>query len=210
MRVRLDTSEWTRGTRGLDGDIAKAATETMDIVTVGVKETLRAQVTGSGMGTRLANTWRGQRYPRTGNSINAAAFVYSNAPNIVDAFDRGATIVPLDGKKYLAIPTDNVPARKRGGGFGGRGTKMNPFEVETSFNQDLRFTRTHKGTLIAFIDKSATKGRRGYRRAHTGRSKDIIVMFILIPSARIPKKLDIDAAANEWAGRVQSILADRL
>lgn len=196
-------------------DMAVAVTRTADRIEAGLKGELRAQVTGSGLGARLANSWRGRRYPEQRNSLSAAAFVWSKAPHIIDAFDRGATILPLGGRRYLAIPTENVPPRRRGGGFGGRGAKMNPFEVETAFNQDLVFTRTAKGTLIAFIEAVAAKNKRGFRspslkRLRDGRPVDIVVMFILIPSAKLPRKLDIDAAAERWAGRADDILGEEI
>ena len=70
----------------------------------GAQGGLASQVTGAGLGQRLANTIRANRYPRSGESINAASLVFSRAPKIVDAFDRGALIRSKHGF-YLAIPT---------------------------------------------------------------------------------------------------------
>lgn len=198
---------------GTETDIARAAAKTADDVTDGLKTDLRASVTGAGLGTRLANTWRGQRYPKNRASIDAAAFVFSKAPDIIDAFDRGATIVPLNGKKYLAIPTDNVPGRQRGSGY--HGTKMNPFDVETAFNQDLKFIKTRKGTLLAVIDAVKARSGSGVRpvtrgRTRQGRAVQQVVMFIMIPAAHMPKKFDIDTIANKWAANVESLLAENL
>lgn len=38
----------------------------------GLKAELRGQITGAGLGTRLANTWRGEVYPKGQPSIGAA------------------------------------------------------------------------------------------------------------------------------------------
>jgi hypothetical protein len=50
---------------------------------------LRGQVTGAGLGERLAKSWRGDLYPKGGMSINAAGFVYTKAPEIIGAFAYG-------------------------------------------------------------------------------------------------------------------------
>ena len=86
-------------------------------VTVGVTRTgealkaaWRAQVTGAGLGRRLANAIRANRYPRSGESISAASLVFSRAAEITDAFDRGVLIRSKHGL-WLAIPTAEAGTR---------------------------------------------------------------------------------------------------
>ena len=43
--------------------------------TDGLKLSMRRQVTSAGLGQRMANTWRGDLYPRGQNSIRAAGMV---------------------------------------------------------------------------------------------------------------------------------------
>jgi hypothetical protein len=45
--------------------------------TDGLKLSMRRQVTSAGLGQRMANTWRGDLYPRGQNSIRAAGMVYT-------------------------------------------------------------------------------------------------------------------------------------
>lgn len=184
-----------------------AVTAGMTEATDGLKREIREQVTGAGLGTRLANTVRGTVYPRGQKSLDAAGLVYTKAPKLLEVFERGATIVPKDGSKYLAIPTANVP-RKAGGR--GRG-KMTPVEVEATFNQDLKFAKAGNGRLIAYVDALGAKSGKGYRRAtarrlKSGRSAVSVVMFVMIPVARLRKRLDIQGAGERWAGRLDSLI----
>jgi hypothetical protein len=57
----------------------------------------RMQITGAGLGTRLANSIRSQTFPRSGESLDAAALVWSKAPVIVGAHDTGPLIRSRNG-----------------------------------------------------------------------------------------------------------------
>jgi len=200
----------------LGDDIARGATGAMSEVSAGLKAELRQQAESAGLGGKVANTWRGVTYPVGGRvSLSPASFVFSKAPKIVDAFERAPVIRTVNGRKYLAIPTENVPR------LGTRGhPRMTPAEVETFFNQDLKFARTKSGRLLAYID--AVGGAKGFRRAsgkqlgRLYRGKGVparhtqVVMFILTPTAKMPKRFNVDEAAAHWADQVPSILERRL
>ena len=70
----------------------------------GLKLGWRRQVTGAGLGTRLANSIRSEVFPKAGASLNAAAVVWSKAPVIIGAHDAGPLIRAKNGH-WLAIPT---------------------------------------------------------------------------------------------------------
>ena len=105
----------------IDGDLSASLEAEIvaaeKAVTVGVARTgealkaaWRAQVTGAGLGRRLANAIRANRYPRSGESISAASLVFSRAAEITDAFDRGVLIRSKHGL-WLAIPTAEAGTR---------------------------------------------------------------------------------------------------
>ena len=90
--------------------------------------------------------------------------------------------------------------------------QMTPDEVETTFNQDLKFERTKKGSLIAFIDAVQAKSGQGYRRATKkrlgqGRTQQSVVMFFFVPVAQLQKRLNPDEIVDAWAARVPGLLA---
>ena len=109
----------------IDGDLSASLEAEIvaaeKAVTVGVARTgealkaaWRAQVTGAGLGRRLANAIRANRYPRSGESISAASLVFSRAAEITDAFDRGVLIRSKHGL-WLAIPTPEAGTRASAG-----------------------------------------------------------------------------------------------
>jgi hypothetical protein len=61
----------------------RAVTAGIREATDGLKTELRRQISSAGLGTRLANTWRGEVYPKGQPSIGAAGYVWSKAPGIV-------------------------------------------------------------------------------------------------------------------------------
>lgn len=85
-------------------DIERAVTSGMRDAADGLKQDLREDVVAAGLGERLSRTWRGKTFPEVGDSAEAAAYVWSRAPKIVDAFDRGVVIRSSRGL-FLAIPT---------------------------------------------------------------------------------------------------------
>jgi hypothetical protein len=82
-----------------------------------LKTKLRRQVTTAGLGQRLANSWRDRHYPN--EKLDAASLVYTEAPQIIRAFDEGAVIRSRRGR-FLAIPTENAPRK------GADGNRISP------------------------------------------------------------------------------------
>lgn len=85
-----------------------------------LKNDWRGQITGAGLGQRLAHSIRNKTYPERGESLDAAAFVWSKAPKILHAHDEGALIRSKHGF-YLAIPTEAA-------GKGRGGARLTPLE----------------------------------------------------------------------------------
>lgn len=183
-------------------------------VTQGVAETARlvqanwrAQVAGAGLGKRLAGTIRQQVYPRGQPSPNAAALVWSKAPEIVGAHERGALISSANGF-YLAIPT---PAAGRGT----RGARLTPGEWEARRGIRLRFVyrRGKPSFLVADNARINARGLGVASRSKTGRGVATVPIFILVPQVRLKKRLDLQGAAREGAmalpSRIRAAAASR-
>ena len=51
---------------------ARAVTKGVSLAANGLKIAMRTQVKSAGLGSRLANTWRGDVYPKAKNSVSAA------------------------------------------------------------------------------------------------------------------------------------------
>lgn len=202
MRVVADPDRTFRLVVGdLEGDVAEAATGAMRETTYKALRELRGQVTSAGLGKRLANTWRDRIFPQKRRSMTPTGYIWSNAPDIIDSFNRGAQIVPIAGSRFLAIPTSAVP---RTGGRRGSSRAMTPEQVEHHFNADLFFQRKSNGRVLAFLNLIAARNsRKGFRgqtkgRLAAGRASQQVLMFILVPVSRMPKLLDIDAVVQRW------------
>lgn len=170
----------------------------------GIKADWRGQVTGAGLGARLANTVRGRTFPGGGKpSLDPAAYVFSRAPVLMYAYSEGVTITTVNGAKFLAIPSRNVPLKARG-------RKMTPLDVEVSFNQDLILIPRH-GRILAFVNAVASASRKGWRKATPkrlaqGRDLQLVFMFTLVPQVQVRKRLDLDSIAAKWADRVGELI----
>lgn len=195
-------------------DVEKAVTAAMDDVAVGLKTELREQVIGAGLGGRLANTWRGRRYPVSGFSVDAAAFVWSKAPHIIDAFERGATIRSQRGL-WLAIPTPAAGAT--GLDASGAKKRITPGGWERRTGLRLRFVY-RRGAPSLLVADDARLGKSGLARSRVRTTKSgnpyvsingrqTIVVFILVPQVTLRKRLDVEGAGNRWADRVPSLIA---
>jgi len=185
----------------------EAATGTRD-AGCGLKTKLRRQVTGAGLGQRLARTWRDRHYDNRG--LDAASLVYTKAPQIIRAFDEGAVVRAKRGR-FLAIPTENAPRR----GVGGR--RISPSTFPEHRFGPLRFVPRPSGPSLLVVDgvrasfSRKTGELRGFRRAsdrarRTGAGLTTVVMFVLVPQVKLPKRLNVARAAERWSGRLPGLV----
>lgn len=171
------------------------------------KLALRGDVISAGLGPRLANTWRGDIYPKSANArTHSPAVVFrvndraktkredsfgntstiASAADIIQAHTAGPTITSRNGL-YMAIPTKNTPRKGR--------RYATPTEVETMFNQDLTIIKGRGQQLLAFVDAVSAKSGRGFRestsrRAAAGRKTQMVLMFILVRQVTLQKRLN--------------------
>lgn len=218
MRVDVDFDGLTAVMQEIEGDVAGAATAAMKESTYKALLTLRRQVTSNGLGQRLANTWRDRVFPEQRRSMTPSGYIWSNAPDIVDSFNRGAVIRPMGGAKYLWIPTKNVPRARGRVNVRGRvikGGAMSPEEVENMFNDQLTIRRGKNGSLLAFIDVVRARNGRAVRsvtkrRVAAGRKAEPVLMFVLRRTVALPRLLDIEGVAAQWATNFEARLSSRL
>lgn len=168
---------------------------------------MRGQITSAGLGTRLANTWRSEVYPKGQASVAAAGFVWSKAPGIVRLDADGAVIRSKRGL-FLAIPT---PA----GRFGDRRQKITPGAWERIHGQRLRFVYRRSGPSLLVADNVRLSGR-GRVAANTGRrrgatytrlsGRTTVPLFVLVPQVTVRKRLDVDGATRKWVAALPQLV----
>ena len=76
---------------------ARAVTKGVSLAANGLKTAMRTQVKSAGLGSRLANTWRGDVYPKAKNSVSAAGVVYTKAQKIMEGFEYQTVVRGKDG-----------------------------------------------------------------------------------------------------------------
>ncbi|MDH4442136.1 MAG: DUF6441 family protein [Rhizobium sp.] len=111
MKFTIERPDLGKALAETEKDIERAVTWGMRDAADGLKQDLREDVVAAGIGERLSRAWRGKTFPEVGESAEAAAYVWSRARKIIDAFNRGVVIRSARGL-FLSIPT--AAAGKRG------------------------------------------------------------------------------------------------
>jgi hypothetical protein len=200
MKLRLDidpdlvalmAAEIAAGERAVTAAIREAGT--------GLKLAWRGQITGAGLGTRLARSIRSEQFPKARPSLNAAAVVWSKAPVIVGAHDTGPLIRSKSGF-WLAIPTPAAGKSLRGG-------RISPGEWERRTGLRLRFVYRRTGpSLLVAEGRLNTKGRAVASRSKTGRGKVTTPIFLLVPQVKLAKRLDLNRDAEHALDNVPGLI----
>jgi hypothetical protein len=191
MRLKLDIdpdivammqAEIAAGERAVSAAIREAGTD--------LKSAWRGQITGAGLGARLARTIRAEQFPKATPSLNAAALVWSKAPVIIGAHDTGPLIRSRNGL-WLAIPTAAAGKSTRGG-------RIIPDAWQRRTGLRLRFIYRRRGpSLLVAEGRLNTKGRAVASRSKTGRGVVTAPIFLLVPQVKLRKRLDLARDAQQ-------------
>jgi hypothetical protein len=177
----------------------RAVTAAMRAAGTDLKLAWRGQITGAGLGARLANSIRSEVFPKAGVSLSAAAVVWSKAPVIVGAHDAGPLIRSKNGL-WLAIP---APAA--GKALGGRRITPGAWERKTGLRLRFVYRRTGPSLLVA-EGRLNTKGQAVASRSKTGRGLATAPIFLLVPQVKLPKRLDLARDAERAYDAVPGLI----
>ena len=177
----------------------KAVSVAMRAASTNLKSDWRAQITRARLGQRLANTIRSKTYPAAGESLEAAALIWSNAPQIIGAHDTGPLIRSKDGF-WLAIPT---PAA----GKGTRGKALTPGEWERRRGLRLRFVYRRRGPSLLVADgRLNSRGLGVASRSKTGRGQSTVPIFLLVPQVKLAKRLSLARDAERAQAAIPALI----
>lgn len=192
---------------------AGAVTAGVRAATDGLKADLRRAIIGGGLGDRLPNAVRSQVFPRRGVSLSAAGWIFvkgKRTREIIDAYATGITI-RARGKRFLAIPTaaGRGLIKARGGAAYLSGRYGLGIETRLVVPRD----RNKPWLIVANLRQGRGK-RGGYRKptaaAIKRRDFEEVVLFILVPEAKVRKRFTIDGLAQRWADRVPGFIEQAL
>ena len=181
----------------------RAVTSAMRQAGSDLKADWRGQITSADLGQRLARSIRNKTYPERGESLDAAAFIWSKAPKIIHAHDKGVLIrSKLDF--YLAIPTEAA-------GKGRGGARLTPGEWERRRGMRLRFIYRRNGPSLLVAEKARinTRGTAVASRSKTGRGQVTAPIFLLVPQVKLRKRLDLARDAEKVAGAVPRLIVEK-
>ena len=195
MSVRASVESLSAAFQREERALAAGVTAGMRDGTDMLKEGLRSQVRAAGLGTKVANTWRAKTYPERRTSLHPTAYAWSNAPEIAIFFDSGQAIVPLNGHRYLAIPTKRVPRGKRG-------KRLSVGEVMAKLGQRLIVIPGRSGRLLGLYD--ASLGRAGKRRK--GARRELILLFTFVPEVRGQKRTDVRSVVDAVGAEIPLLI----
>jgi len=180
----------------------RAVTAAMKSAGATLKQDWREQITRAGLGHRLPRTIRNRTYPTSGDSINATALVWSNAPEILNAHDRGALIRSKSGF-WLAIPTEAA-------GKGRGGARLTPGAWERRRGMRLRFIYRRNGPSLLVADgRLNIRGLGVASRSKTGRGRATVPIFLLVPQVKLRKRLDLARDAERVARAVPQLIVEK-
>jgi hypothetical protein len=173
----------------------RAVSKAVNVAGTSVKTAWRGQITGAGLGARLARTIRSEQFPKGKPSLNAASLVWSKAPVIVGAHDAGPLIRSRNGF-WLAIPTAAAGKSARGG-------RITPGEWERRSGLRLRFVYRRSGpSLLVAEGRLNARGRAVASRSKTGRGVTTVPIFLLVPQVQLRKRLDLARDASVAQERI--------
>lgn len=177
----------------------KAVTTAMRVAGSNLKSDWRAQITRARLGQRLTKTIRSKTYPAAGESLEAAALIWSNAPQIIGAHDTGPLIRSKDGF-WLAIPT---PAA----GKGTRGKALTPGEWERRRGLRLRFVYRRRGPSLLVADgRLNSRGLGVASRSKTRRGQSTVPIFLLVPQVKLSKRLSLARDAERAQAAIPGLI----
>lgn len=183
----------------------KGVREGLNAAAKGLQGDWRRQVEASGLGSRLARTIRAETFPRMPSS-NAAALVWTRAPALIDAFERGAMIRSKDGF-FLAIPTEAAGQK----GLGRKRITPGGWEQRTGMRLRFVYRRGAPSLLVADNARLNVRGRavlnrRKVRRDGIQTGSQTVPIFIMLPQVKLRKRLDLVPPAERWAARVPQLI----
>lgn len=206
MRLEVDLQGEIEAMLAREVQIAERAVQRgLTAAGKGLQRDWRGQVEGAGLGKRLSRTVRNETFPGGGRtSLNAASLVWTRAPEILGAFERGALIRGKDGL-WLAIPLPAAGTK----GVGNKRITPGGWEQRTGLRLRFIYRKGHHPLLISdgerlhrgYSDPTSWKSTQRKRAA-----KVWTPIFVLVPQVKLRKRLDLVRDGDRWAGRVPGLI----
>lgn len=192
-------------------DLHGAYWRAMNRVVEAGKGRLRQDIIGGGFhrAQALANTWRGNVYPREKNSLEVAGWLYNRARQLIEVFESGTVIKVRGNAQFLAIPVGpskaivrRLQAQKKKGLSGrdswGRFQRDDSYvdQVARALGVDLVpiiAKDRQTGVLVAADNRTLTPSGRDAKN----QTRAPTPLFALAKTATLRKRIRGQALVNE-------------
>lgn len=191
---------------GMGDTMAHAATGAMRAAGLTLKTQGRANIGAAGFGGRWQNAWRVNVYPKTGDSLEPAAFGYHKIPYSA-IFEEGGTIAGKKGMLWLPIG-NNVPKAGRRKvatprDLRAKGIKLFTMKGTHSGHPLLGTSiRDNGGKLTLAKLRKGTAGKRGTVHA--------IPLFFGVSSVTLRKRFNISGVAGQVSATLGEVYFAKL
>ena len=189
--------------------IRQASTAAMKEVADLAKERGRQNIAGAGFGKRWQNALRSEAYPKRGESVNAAAWIYHRIP-YAGVFEQGATI---RGNPLMWVPLSTTPSL-------GRRNKLTPKNFESQIGPLFSMRGSKQPLLGAKVAVTKAAARRGppyrvtraaLRRGAAGNGViRTVPVFVGVDTVRIRKRFDLASVADQVAREIPRLYLKNL
>lgn len=181
--------------QGVRDAVSAAGRETMEAMADQGLGRLRASVREAGLGERLANAWRAEVYPKRGNALEPALYIYTKAPEIIRA--QSGMVIRAGARAYLAIPIPGSPAEDFPNP---RGPDTKVDYARARFGERLFMIPPKAGRLgmlavegAAITATGRVSVRQKNKRGQWGKGTMTIPLFWLVPQVTMKPALDPQA-----------------
>jgi hypothetical protein len=180
--------------------LARVATQTMRSVQNTVKTEGRSAISAGIHSSRLANAFRVNLYPYSGDSINPVVFAYHKVPWAGQFEDPQ----PISGFRWLPIEA-NLPGGKRWTPHD-FANQIGPLRRGVAGSKPVLFGEVrvaNSGRVLRLPSKRGNTGNTSFSR----QQKKWLPVFVGISSITDPKRYDITAVVNKASEQIDALYA---
>ncbi|WP_035661447.1 DUF6441 family protein [Bradyrhizobium sp. Ec3.3] len=185
--------------------IVRAATGAVQDAAVELKTIARGNIAAAGFSKKWQNAWRVNVYPKSGYSLDAAAYGFHKIP-YASIFETGGTISAKGGLLWIALPTVPKLGRERATPrkLAQSGVKL--FSMKRAGKSPLLATRLRMAGTVGKLSlaklRRGVSGKRGSVRA--------VPLFFGVRTVTLGKRFNISGVADTVRSRLPDLYLAKL
>ncbi|HAG53536.1 MAG TPA: hypothetical protein DCL21_07100 [Alphaproteobacteria bacterium] len=172
-----------------------------------LKKEMIGQTQRARLGYGLSKSWKVNFYNKSDADKFTKALVYTKSPKIMEGFENAEIRKPTRGRKWIAIPSNNVPKAP--------GKKRYTPETWKKSFPVLYFAQDTKGKAYLVgqtIHKTNKRGNKVIRKTNSRNESEAetVVYFFLVKQTRHTKKLNFEQASKKAQRKLKDYISQEL